>query len=306
MVVLFHAAGAVADEIAFAPFSRFGAAGVDVFFVISGFVMAGKDGESAGSFLASRLRRIAPLYWLMTAFVALAALAVIGQASRPEEIITSLAFWPWAGENGMMPVLYVGWTLNYEMAFYGLFAACLLLPRYRVASAVIVLAGAALIGTAPIATAQANFFTDPVVLEFAFGLMLGKAQGRLRRVPSVIGTVAMLVGGALLVALPPPDAWRFLAWGGPAALIVAGAVVMEAGGVKLIGARLGNASYAVYLVHTTAIAGVAMLGLSGDLFVIAAALAAAGLGLALHRWVERPLSRLLPRPAGSSAIARIA
>lgn len=116
----------------------------------------------------------------------------------------------------------------------------------------------------------------------------------------------MTAGFALLVTLPRPDEWRFLAWGAPAILIVAGAVVMEAHGIRIRGAKIGNACYAIYLLHTTAIAGLAMLsGPTGQLFVMAAALIAAVLGTTLHLWVERPLGRILRRPAAAAPATAI-
>ncbi len=115
-----------------------GGAGVYMFFVISGFIMVhiswenfGKRGASA-DFLGRRIIRIVPLYWLAT----LAALAshkvwaTHGTHAGWMDLAYSLAFIPYfSGEDGWYPILPGGWTLNYEMMFYAVFALGLTLPR---------------------------------------------------------------------------------------------------------------------------------------------------------------------------------
>ena len=117
-----------------------GAAGVDLFFVISGFIMVYSSEPLFGRphaprvFLLRRLSRIVPLYWAATSFL-LGYLLLVGVAfvrvNLPWDVIlTSYAFIPFPRRDGlMMPVLNVGWTLNYEMFFYLVFAAAILLPR---------------------------------------------------------------------------------------------------------------------------------------------------------------------------------
>lgn len=107
--------------------AHFGYAGVDVFFVISGFIMAtitaGKFGRAkfAVEFLCRRAVRIVPLYWLCTLAVA-AVLALHPNALSSEfenkSLIDSLLMIPQAGG----PLLAVGWTLSYEIFFYAMAA----------------------------------------------------------------------------------------------------------------------------------------------------------------------------------------
>src|SRR5262245_45669982 len=104
-------------------------AGVDVFFVISGFIMVHTSrklfatAEGSRVFLGRRIARIIPIYWLLTtlyAALALLAPAVLNNdAPSLGEIVKSYLFIPFARPNGQIhPVLLLGWTLNYEMFFY--------------------------------------------------------------------------------------------------------------------------------------------------------------------------------------------
>src|SRR5262249_32463856 len=119
-----------------------GAAGVDLFFVISGFVMVYASEplyEKLGAprvFFLRRLARIVPSYWATTIFLlAYGMIARVDLATSwdaAEWIVASFLFIPCPRPNGvMLPYHYVGWTLNYEMFFYVVFAGAILLPRRR-------------------------------------------------------------------------------------------------------------------------------------------------------------------------------
>ncbi len=114
-------------------------AGVDLFFIISGFVMvhASRDlfGRSGAAplFLARRLARIVPLYWMVTTLFLLTMLAahVLSSAvPTAGEVVQSYLFVPYSPRVGgpMQPVYKLGWTLNYEMFFYLVFSVVLMLP----------------------------------------------------------------------------------------------------------------------------------------------------------------------------------
>ncbi len=221
-------------------------AGVDIFFVISGFIMVhasaslfGRPG-AASLFLKRRLIRIVPLYWLMTIVVAAIAFAapamVTDGAPGLEAILASLLFWPHARPDGsVQPVLSLGWTLNYEMLFYALFAAALALGRGARATVLVttgllalLLAAGALAGALPW-----TFWGRPIVLEFALGMGVGlmRAAGW-----TLSGTmrVALLAGGAGALAAAPAvaDQSGFLAvaaHGLPGLAMVAAAALGRAG-----------------------------------------------------------------------------
>ncbi len=289
-----------------------GRAGVDVFFVISGFIIwrvTADSPQSPGAFLWRRFSRVAPTYWLAT--LALTAIVLVWPSFLPKvhpqlgHVLLSLAFIPHLDPMGYpFPLLAPGWTLTYEAAFYLIFAACLLSPlRYRARAVTAALAAVVAIGF---------FFSDPayillanpLLLEFAAGVWIGVAAGR-RRLPSAPISAALLLAGlGILGAYAATgwrdEAWRALTWGVPAAAIVAGAVGLEA----RLGCfrskaleRLGDASYSLYLFHPIAVAAVAhTVGYERPWLFIPAALAAAmAAGIAGRALVEKPLIALLRR-----------
>ena len=114
------------------PLTYLGAAGVDMFFILSGFLMCHLRetyaARSSMHFLLARAVRIVPIYWLYTLFFA----ALLALAGKPEsvpsllQLAASLIFIPVMNNAGAyQPVLSVGWSLNYEFVFYILFAAVL-------------------------------------------------------------------------------------------------------------------------------------------------------------------------------------
>ncbi len=294
-------------------------AGVDLFFVISGFVMVHSSRDLFGSpaailpFLRRRLARIVPIYWAATAlFLALTLLGLVG-GGRPApgaaEIAASFAFWPTLRPDGLVqPIYSLGWTLNYEMLFYLLFALALPLRRelaVPILVAVLMLMVAAGQLVPPSLTAL-HYWTRPIILEFGFGMMIGHMAltglRPTRGMAAVLLAMALvlLVLGRLVPGLPPE---RALLYGLPAALLVMAALAFEdtgaTGPIGRFAAQLGDASYALYLLHPFALRGLAVFG--GGIFAAlpAAAYLAAGvtlsciLAMITWRWFERPLTRAL-------------
>jgi exopolysaccharide production protein ExoZ len=307
-----------------------GAAGVDVFFVISGFIMTlvgARPGVSPWGFLRRRAARIAPLYWLVTLTVAVLAVASPALFPRMEvsasHLVQSLFFIPHTAPDGSVaPLIVPGWTLNFEAFFYLLFALTLLAPyRFRVWLLSAVLGGLVAIG--PLGDRQAPIwatFTSPLLLEFLAGAWLGQAW-RTGRLPSRRQGVAMMVLAVALFALVAAlrldaEPARVVLWGAPALLLVAGAVSMERDGGLGDYAWLrwlGDGSYSIYLVHGLAISAVArllaMVGVDhGLVLFLLAIVTALVVGLACYGLVERRLVRLFrPRPlplSGRNVVVR--
>lgn len=110
--------------------------GVDVFFVISGVVIAlagqrhAGSTSGAGAFLVRRVIRVVPLYWMFTTLMVAALVVAPGGVKEteldPGQIAASYLFLPYERHDGRIaPVLSLGWTLNYEMFFYLLAAVAL-------------------------------------------------------------------------------------------------------------------------------------------------------------------------------------
>src|SRR5262245_21275262 len=124
------------------PSAVIGTAGVDLFFVISGFIMVYASDrlferrDAPRIFFLRRLARIVPLYWAVTAvLVAYPLLAGVDLAAvslSPGVILGSFLFFPVPRPDGsLLPVHFLGWTLDYEMFFYVVFAGFIVLSRQR-------------------------------------------------------------------------------------------------------------------------------------------------------------------------------
>ena len=321
-------------------------AGVDIFFVISGFIIVHAAGSlygrpgARGRFVAHRIARLVPLYWLVTGLYLALGLAMpallSGEGGAPDlaRSLASFLFWPMARPDGaVLPLYGLGWTLNYEMAFYALFAVGLGLSRRGAvawlvgALALVVLAGRWL----PAPPVPLAFWSDPIVLEFALGAGLGLLRAEGLRLPAPARSVLAAAGLFGLAAAPTEPALRLLAWGLPAALLVAAAVLgrdrpeirpgerpeeradAARGGwtayALAAAERLGDASYALYLLHPFVLravregllrTGLAPLLGPWESLVLMVALTLP-FALLAHHFVERPLTRLVRRrldPAG--------
>jgi len=293
-----------------------GAAGVDVFFVISGFVLwtaAEARPVSPVAFLAARFKRVAPLYWIATLAVAAVAwrapqvLPIVHPGAR--HLLLSLLFLPHADPVGdPFPLLPTGWTLTYEAFFYVAFALALAAPkdrRLQVLSGLLLAASLLGFGYHGWYTLLAN----PLLLEFLAGVGLARLWGRggLQRARRELGPVLIGAGVFALAALQlggvRDDFWRPFLWGPPAVMVVAGALKLEADG-RLTGGRVsqalqavGDASYSLYLVQAPVIAAFAWMtpGLPAGLKAPAGLALAIAAGLACYRWVERPFGLVVGR-----------
>jgi peptidoglycan/LPS O-acetylase OafA/YrhL len=300
-------------------------AGVDIFFVISGFVIVHASAAlfaqpgGAMKFLKSRLTRIVPLYWIMTtAFLAIAlaggGVAVHGDLGGPAYLAASYLFIPWARPDGIVqPALGLGWTLNYEMFFYAVFAVFLRLKRERavIAAASLFCAFVAYGQIIGFANLQAASWSNPIILEFAAGMGIALCRAKNVRLPGAARLALFLLGlAALHFGVTAPVAARALVYGIPAAALVAAAALTPASAIittrQNLLIRLGDASYAMYLVHPFVMRGFTLLWhkihaaneLTGTIYVLTGLLAAQACALAINVTVERKLKKLLRRRDG--------
>jgi exopolysaccharide production protein ExoZ len=307
--------------------------GVDIFFVISGFVIfLSIQSRSMGvlDFYKRRLMRIVPLYWIVTTFLVLVAIFTpqFLKSIRFDamHVAASYAFLPYPSPaDGLLyPILVPGWTLNYEMLFYAAFGLCLfLLPRWRVLAVSAVLIALPLLGILVRPDwPPAIFLTSSILLEFLFGVgiawVLSKCAGSRK------AGVSLLFAGMMLFMASPfiaqhVDLLRFILLGVPATMIVSGALLLEkarALPIWPLPKLLGDSSYALYLTHGIALSAMGQLwlrlpfgsgGLSLAVFSILTLLASLLGGIVTYRLVDEPLQNWLrantarSRPAQLSA-----
>lgn len=318
MVVVYHISNELEDRgfpTTF-PEAGLGSAGVDIFFVVSGFIILHSAGSAFGTprasrvFLARRAARVVPLYWLVTTLAAVTWLAshgtVSGWALRWFGASYAFLFYP-RPDGGDFPLYAQGWTLNFEMLFYGGFAAVLPLRRatalWALSVGCLVLVAAGRLVTLPWPFTR---WTDTNIVEFVLGLALAQAHAaglRLAWWPAL--ALAAAGGAAFVLTFGSVDDWlpyRGFVWGPPALAVVAAAALYRpesSGAVRRAFEALGDASYALYLVHF-AFFGVLAAGLGRFVSVaripvpLYCALCFSGavvLGFAVHHAVERPMTR---------------
>ena len=296
--------------------SSFGEAGVDIFFVISGFVMAWTTQktatapskvQAAGMFLLRRLIRVVPLYWL--ALLWLLKRDILQNEVDPQVILDFL-FLPRFNPDHLdhiYPVLVPGWTINYEMFFYGIFATAILWGRYKYVAIFSALVSTIAFGyLIDFQTAFGQFYTSSIMAEFLYGIVVCKLVQKFGLNHfSRIAWWALVAGFSGLVLFNPSttDLPRAYAVGPIAALIVYAAILAFNGRSIRWLHRLADASFAIYLTHqfTFRISRFLLQGLSPDEptpLAIALSLSvhlavAAIIGLMVHLWIERPITQYL-------------
>ncbi|WP_084788640.1 acyltransferase [Bradyrhizobium sp. Cp5.3] len=305
-VVAFHAQG-----FTYGRTLVIGSAGVDVFFVVSGFVMwtvTAYRTQAPTDFFLNRMVRIVPMYWFVTLSFVFAAMVFPILFPRlvvsTTHTLASLFFVPMRSpsDGEIWPVVVPGWTLNYEMFFYAVFAMALVLENttrlvfLAAVFLVLTLIGRLYTGGSPLIV----FYTAPIVLEFPAGVLLGRAFEQ-DRLPQLRWGYISLTAGLLLLFVSVRfeiDSPRAMVWGIPAFLLVAGAVIIEKNrSVPLVPALavLGDASYSVYLTHTLTISAIGKFKAHFNplSFFAASLVLSALIGVAAWRLFERPLAEFL-------------
>lgn len=331
LVVLDHAILAVIPyDPRFAPLLNLagttGKMGVNIFFIISGFIMMHTTEPTKGLPPGGRLRhfawkrasRLIPLYWLATIFMILLGLG-IGVHYTTQHVLTSFAFLPHFEDSGdprMIPIVGVGWTITYEMLFYGIFGLSLLLPRLFgpliCIAAIVALVAAGTIGLHHVQDTELRriitFYSYKNMLFFAVGILLAMS---LRFVPRLGGRFNL--AAQLLLIVCTLSAYRLLGFqdGGKAwetisfltcCIVVTLAIAghrTEALPSRRLLLHIGDASFSTYLFHAPLIHGLAILSSAllvrggGGPFIVAAGLLCLAMGSMVHLAVELPLTRLV-------------
>lgn len=279
LVVYTHAMWMVSDRILLhttEEYWRPGMSGVDLFFVISGFVMAISSRNLVGRvegwkiFLTRRIIRIVPLYWIATTFKLALLLAIPSLVhNTPLDfyyVLASYLFIPTFFSTGFMiePLMPVGWTLNYEMLFYLLFALALFLrlPVLKFTASVFILFTVINVFSTP-EFAYGYGYLNPIMLEFVMGMLIAELCKRGFTIKPWIGIVAVMISFAIMFTSGDyPIWWRWVYWGLPSMVIVGVVTLSEQKLRKHIPqliTTLGDSSYSIYLFHTFVIPALGMI-----------------------------------------------
>lgn len=224
--------------------------GVDLFFVISGYIMFminSKKHRSPIEFLINRIQRIVPIYWLLTfvlftLYITLPSLFRVSGYSL-EHVVTSLLFVShFFGYE--VPALYVGWTLEYELFFYLIFALTLFIKIkdiYRLLILTLIF----------ISAIYVNWYSS-IAIEFLYGGVIFILFDRLQClkgyqnnffwVPLILAMIFVIYHAHI------DQTERYIYWGIPSAIILCSAILIPNINIKLL-IELGNASYSIYLVQ---------------------------------------------------------
>ncbi|MDB4963255.1 MAG: Exopolysaccharide production protein ExoZ [Myxococcales bacterium] len=326
LVVHAHAAGVAGLGLAWDG----GAHGVDLFFVLSGFIIAYVGSLDTSQFMVRRLIRIVPIYWSST--VALYALVLVmpslfrSTSADPELLVKSMLFVPdgshvQTSDGIPHPTLAGGWTLNYEMYFYVLFGIAIAFSKKwatLITTALITAVVIVVHVTSLDARPEAHFYGYPIVFEFAFGMLVfhllrvAEASAKVTR-PGAVQKwllIAVIVIGFTLLAFsemifgPAP---RWIVAGIPSFAILLAAVVLErVHDVKItnrFAVMVGDASYVLYLIQAYVLYGVIRLvigkrqfaELPGQLLTLPLMALSVVASIAVYKLYEQPILRVLKR-----------
>ncbi|MFY9326585.1 MAG: acyltransferase, partial [Georgfuchsia sp.] len=213
-------------------------------------VISTLPGTTPMQFMYRRFIRVVPLYWLATGAALAYFYARYDRFPTVDHWLTSLLFLPPPSPHPL-PILYPGWTLNFEMAFYSIIAVSLLAGRRAFVVAALVTMSAAALAVKTGYNAV-DWYLNPRLAEFSAGLLIGIMLRRGMHIDRSYGSLLLLSGSTvLLLNSRSVPAIPILHWGLPTVAVLLGALAFEQSRIvrSRIAQVLGDASYSIYLAH---------------------------------------------------------
>jgi len=272
MVVIVHSSFYTSERLTIgSPLFTEGSNGVNLFFVISGFVMIISSEKLVSSpsgwkiFAIKRIIRIVPIYWIITTLkiviLLLSPSAVYHTSLDIWFVVKSYFFIPAVNIEGEFRPFYgVGWTLNFEMFFYLLFTIALgfkIRPLPFLSAIFIPLAILSFYRKSD--WPSISFYADIIVLNFLYGMIAAKLILRGVKLPKVFAQLSILLGIICLffpglVPNPAVDNRGAIIIGVASFLVIYGGASIEyllTSKIPKFLLFLGGASYSLYLIHPT-------------------------------------------------------
>jgi peptidoglycan/LPS O-acetylase OafA/YrhL len=329
-VVFFHTEiifGAKTGAMPFGGIFGAGSRGVDLFFVLSGFIIAfvhkADLGRPAriGKYFFSRFVRIYPSVWIITVLALGVYLAGFGGAAKADKVsvgnfLASFFLLPQQGDA----LVNVTWSLKFEIFFYVLFAVAIVRRSIGILTIVVWQAAvlALYVSGERLGWSWLAYYLRPITLEFGIGVLcawLVIYRARFTWLTPATARAGVVAGSIVFIGAELGQAFEmsglaelpdFLIFGFSAGAIVVSLAILDLArplAPPRFLVALGGASYAIYLVHFSVISLLAaLIARVGwvpmtDLTFAAVAVAGIAAGLGFHRWVDRPIHRALRRYA---------
>jgi peptidoglycan/LPS O-acetylase OafA/YrhL len=320
MVVASHATGTAAHYCSREPFYGVfgvGYAGVDFFFVLSGFIIATVHADDPGhpgrfsSFAWKRFFRIFPSYWIVLSGLIAAGflLPSLDRASHNQlaAIMKSIVLWPASDTEN---ILSVAWTLSYELLFYAVFSLAILHKRFGYFAFVVWQVAVLL---ANLNGSPATFFLQLINFDFLFGVAVAWSPiSRFGKRCTALGLVGFLVAAsaAALNATLMQTRLSVFVFGLSSALVVYGLKCVEAIPLQMPAflMLLGASSYSIYLVHYPVIGLCSALlpgfsKMSPEMVFALLFVAGCGAGVVFYKLVESPMLQYFRRSKDNASAA---
>lgn len=303
-----------------------GSLGVDLFFIISGFIICYVSSKESGIksfvyFLKKRFIRINPVFYLSCLILFFCYLIWNSSVFSFDTILKTLFIIPFfdSGEDFIYPIIYVGWTLSYEWTFYLFYGSFIAfsIVKWREMYLCSIFFILFLFGFFfPINEIHYIFITNPMFLEFGMGMLIAVLYRNIKRInifiPILSGIIALVifsylifkghgeVGEAYLINKGIFTWHRVIIFGIPSALLFICFLFLEKRTSAYFYkndnlALLGDASYSIYLLHPIiffilhATVSEQLAFINPDFLVILFVAIAVFLGVLYHKFVEKRL-----------------